>query len=265
MVSGGSEMEPGVLRASGEVAGGGSPLGLSQYETNFQGASRGGDWLFWYENQHTGEVVAVSGWESRMKRMKRRIKAWGKAMPLGLDFIVVHLTYRPGVSWRPLHISEFLSFVKKHLRKNLFGYAWVAEMQKRGAVHYHVVLAVKKGEKIPKPDLAGWWPYGSTTVERKRRPIGYLIDYWRKISQKRGYPKGIRIFAVVWFQWAANGDSRFLTALWSLPAWVLSQIDQFTAILERKLPRRWFNGWWCWMGKWFRSPWRLMMVTPLPY
>jgi hypothetical protein len=257
-------MELGVQLVS-EGAGSGDSLGLSQYETNFRPSFPGRDWVFWFEDTQTGEIVQVTSWESRMRRMKRRIKAWGKASPVGIDYIVVHLTYRPGVSWRPLHVTEFITVVKKHLKKKLLGYAWVAEMQKRGAVHYHVVLAVERGERIPKPDLAGWWPYGSTTVEKKRKSLGYLMDYWRKIRQKRGYPKGIRIFAVVWFEWAANGDSRFLTALWSLPFWLLSKIDQFVAILERKLPRRSFDGWWCWMGKWFGSPWRLRMVVPAHY
>jgi hypothetical protein len=234
-------------------------LGLSVHETNFSPPAR--DWVFWFEHQETGEVVCVTAWESRMRRMKRRILAWGRAAPESLDYIVVHLTYRPGCSWRPLHITEFLKVVKKHLRKRLKGYCWVAEMQKRGAVHFHVVLAVDRGVKIPKPDLAGWWQYGSTRVERKRRPTGYLIRYWRKIYQKMGYPKGIRIFAVVWFQWASDGDSRFLLALWSLPGWLLNCIDQFTAILERVLPRRWPGGYWAWKGRWFRSPWSLAMVA----
>jgi len=258
-------MELEVLPVSEGVAGGSGELGLSSHETNFRLTLPGREWVFWFENTQTGEITSVTSWESRMRRMKRRIKAWGKASPLGVDYIVAHLTYRPGCSWRPLHITEFITAVKKHLKKKLLGYVWVAEMQKRGAVHYHVVLAVEKGERIPKPDIAGWWPYGSTTVEKKRRPLGYLMDYWSKIRQKRGYPRGIRIFAVVWFPWASNGDSRFLVALWSLPGWVLSNIDPFVAVLERRLPRRWFNGWWCWMGRWFRSPWRLAVVVPATY
>jgi hypothetical protein len=265
---GGTGMELGVAQASEDPAEGSGVdgfLGLSLDETNFRPSLPGKEWVFRFENEDTGEVVSVVSWESRMRRMKRRIKAWGKASPNGIDYIVVHLTYRPGISWRPLHITEFITVVKKHLKKKLLGYVWVAEMQRRGAVHYHVVLAVERGEKIPKPDIAGWWSYGSTTVEKKRKPLGYLMDYWRKIRQKRGYPKGIRIFAVVWFQWATNGDSRFLTALWSLPSWVLAHVDQFVAIAERILPRRWFNGWWVWKGRWFRSPWRLVMVTPVSY
>jgi hypothetical protein len=252
--------------AGGDPGGGdpGGALGLSQYETNFGLSFPGREWTFWFEHQVTGEVACVTSWESRMKRMKKRLKAWGRAAPLNVDYIVVHLTYRPGAYWRPLHITEFIAVVKKHLKKDLLGYTWVAEMQKRGAVHYHVVLAVRPGVRIPKPDLAGWWPYGSTTVEKKRRPLGYLMDYWRKIRQKRGYPRGIRIFAVVWFQWAAGGDSRFLLALWTLPAWLLDRIDQFVAILQRILPRRVGGGEWEWMGRRFRSPWRLMMITPAP-
>jgi hypothetical protein len=215
-------------------------------------------------NEDTGEVSCATSWEARMRRMKRRLLAWGRAAPLNIDYIMVHLTYRPGDSWHPRDISEFLKFVKKHLKKDLLGYVWVAEMQKRGEVHYHVVLAVRPGVRIPKPDLAGWWTHGSTTVEKKRWPLGYLVDFWRKIRQKRGYPKGIRIFAVVWFPWAAGGDSAFLLALWTLPGWLLERIDQFTAILERVLPRRIGGGEWEWMGHRFRSPWQLGLITTAP-
>ena len=233
-------------------------LGLSPNKTNFRS---GREWVFWYEHRETGEVVSVTAWEVRMRRMKHRLKTWVRASPEGLDYIVVDLTYAPEHSWRPLHISEFLAVVKKYLGKKLKGYSWVAEMQKRGAVHYHVVLAVEKGVKIPKPDKEGWWPYGMTRVRKKKKPMGYLMDYVRKVRQKQGYPKGIRIFAVVWFQWASDGDSRFLLALWSLPGWLLERIDQFTAILERVLPRRWPGGYWAWKGRWFRSPWSLAMVA----
>jgi hypothetical protein len=236
----------------------GVSLGLSPNKTNFRS---GREWVFWYEHRETGEVVSVTAWEVRMRRMKHRLKTWVRASPEGLDYIVVDLTYAPEHSWRPLHISGFLAVVKKHLGKKLKGYSWVAEMQKRGAVHYHVVLAVEKGVKIPKPDKEGWWPYGMTRVRKKKKPMGYLMDYVRKVRQKQGYPKGIRIFAVVWFQWAADGDSRFLLSLWSLPGWLLGCIDQFTAILERALPHRWPGGWWCWKGRWFRSPWVLAMVA----
>lgn len=234
-------------------------LGLSSHETNFQ---RSKEWAFWFENSDTGEIVRVTSWESRMRRLKKRLKAWVRASPNDVDYIVVDLTYAPGHSWRPLHVTEFLAVAKKHLGERLKGYAWVAEMQKRGAVHYHVVLAVDKGVKIPKPDLAGWWPYGMTRVRKRKKPTGYLMDYVQKIRQKQGYPKGIRIFAVVWFQWAAGGDSRFLLALWSLPGWLLDRIDQFVAVLERILPRRAGGGWWEWRGQRFRSPWVLAMVVP---
>lgn len=174
----------------------------------------------------------------------------------GVEYIIVHLTYRPGAEWKPRHISGFLYSVKRFLGKNLLGYAWVAEMQKRGAVHYHVVLAVRVGVRIPFPDQAGWWVHGHTKVELAKRPLGYLMDYARKISQKVGYPKGIRIFAVVWYKVA--GDSGFLMRFFSLPVWLLEAIAAdggwFWAILNRVVPRK-YPGGWEWGGRVYVSPW----------
>jgi hypothetical protein len=218
------------------------------------------DKTIWLEHK-SGEPIPISAWEARMRRMARRIRAWEMASPTNVEFIAVHLTYAPEHQWCPGQISEFIRTVAKHLGKRLLGYAWCAEMQERGVPHYHVVLAVRQGVRIPMPDKEGWWPYGSTRVEKWTKPALYLTRIGEKAYQKLWFPKGMRTYAVVWFEWAAQGESAFLLRLWSLPKWLLRRINQFVAILERALPQRFPGGWWCWKGRWFRSPWRVVMVT----
>jgi hypothetical protein len=111
------------------------------------------------------------------------------------------LTYAPEYNWEPNHVREFMLSYKKVLGQNLIAYAWVAELQKRGAVHYHIMLVVPDclsiGDDLPYPDDAGLWSYGFTRIERARTPF-YLVTYLGKEYQKdfSRFPKGIRVFAV---------------------------------------------------------------------
>jgi hypothetical protein len=79
-------------------------------------------------------------------------------------------------------------------------YEWVLELgELNGRIHYHAVVWVPEGMMLPKPDKAGWWVKGSTTIERARNQDavkGYLQKYLAKGSADKGagYPRGARIF-----------------------------------------------------------------------
>jgi hypothetical protein len=57
--------------------------------------------------------------------------------------------------------------LKKLLGDKLLAYAWVAELEKRGVIHYHIMIVVPPdlviGDDLPYPDEAVLWRYGSTT------------------------------------------------------------------------------------------------------
>lgn len=93
---------------------------------------------------------------------------------------MVTLTYRPGVEWCPSHVRDFLQRVRVWANRKGFAlrYVWVAELQQRGAVHYHVVLWLPFA--MPKADKRGWWPHGSTKSEWARTAVGYLAKYASK-------------------------------------------------------------------------------------
>lgn len=122
------------------------------------------------------------------QRTKRR---WKPAM--------VTLTYADALSWDAGHISAFLKAVRHYLRRRgeRLRYVWVAELQTRGAMHYHVLLWLPKGVTLPKPDKRGWWDHGSTRIEWARRAVGYLAKYASKGETEQGdFPKGARISGV---------------------------------------------------------------------
>jgi len=152
-----------------------------------------------------GEIIEVDPHELRLKHLGARARAWCVAMwelqkKIAVRFVAVGLTYDPELEWMPNHITDYLRRVREDAGEMLYGYTWVAELQQRGAVHYHILFAFAPKYHLPQPDgVGGWWHWGSSKVQSKNRPsVGYLTDYITKSEQKRdAYPKGLRIFAAV--------------------------------------------------------------------
>lgn len=132
--------------------------------------------------------------------------------------VMVTLTYAAIDNWSRLHITSFLKSCREWFRRrgHTFRYCWVAELQKRGAVHYHVMIWMPKGLIIPKADKRGWWPHGFTRTEKARNAVGYLAKYVSKDSLRRNFPKGIRLYGCGGLDKAARIEKRW----WCSPAWV---------------------------------------------
>lgn len=116
--------------------------------------------------------------------------------------------------WRPEHISRYLDALRKwHYSRTgtkTVRYAWVAELQQRGVIHYHVIVWLDAGLCPPKGDkpwkhgkdragLTRWeppmWPHGMTRRDKAVAPVAYLMKYASKIESKNvgGFPHGARI------------------------------------------------------------------------
>lgn len=153
-------------------------------------------------NKITGEIFEVDPREARIKRLRRRVWAWCKAMEAyrkaAKERVVVKmvtLTYRHVDQWRPNHIRSFMLVVRRFFAGRLRGYCWVAELQKRGAVHYHVLIAHANGKRMPYLDKAGWWTHGMTRVETVKHLL-YVMKYTQKGSDDtNSYPHNARTFA----------------------------------------------------------------------
>lgn len=150
-------------------------------------------------------VFEIVSDEARLKRMKRRVckaaELHGKGLETEGDTLqpaMITTTYRGDCGqWRPEHISNALRLVRKwmHRRGYRFRYVWVAELQERGEVHYHVLcwLPRARGQMPPFWDQQGWWPHGSTRCEWAYSPVGYMAKYATKIKQKDRLPGGARM------------------------------------------------------------------------
>lgn len=112
---------------------------------------------------------------------------------------MVTLTIRKVEDWHPSMVRDYLrrlrAWMKRHHGCGL-RYVWVAELQKRGAVHYHIAVFVKHGQRFPTPDKSGMWPHGWSNVMDARDAVGYLMAYMKKGSAMNqfAFPPGCRIY-----------------------------------------------------------------------
>lgn len=179
---------------------------------------------------------------------------------------MVTLTYQPGVQWEPKHLSAFISAAKNYLQRRgaTLRYVWVAELQQRGAVHFHVLVWLPRGVTLPKPDKRGWWPHGSTRIEWARNPVGYLCKYASKLDQKgAGFPKGLRLHGVG----GLDKPDQVRRSHHLLPKWIRDETCP-----ELRIVRRPGGGFFSRVtGEVWESPWRIdsilvrLGVGPLIY
>lgn len=153
------------------------------------------------------EALKVIHSEARFTRLQKNVGIAGKlhqaeTAERGFQVLFVTLTYRPGVEWDPAHMTSYIDKVRNHYRwatKLKLRYVWVAELQERGAVHYHVIFWVKRSYLMPKADKRGFWPHGMTKTEAARKSGGsvvYLMSYIKKHQSKEGLPNGCRVYGV---------------------------------------------------------------------
>jgi hypothetical protein len=220
-------------------------------------------------NRETGEVVDVDPRVSRVRHMRRRIHAWAETVQL-LDvsgrLVMDTLTYRPDEQWQPDHISKFMQETVDCLQDKLLAYCWVAELQERGAVHYHVLLMVKRGTDVPMPDKSLMWSHGSSN-RGSARSAYYLMKYTQKGCQGGEFPRGARVLGASWrhLRLVAGELSVRLSEVAQrlvreslLPMWVLKLCE---SSLEVMTARRHRGGGWVVGDAVYRSPWAIQWVT----
>jgi hypothetical protein len=185
-------------------------------------------------NKATGECVLIDNAERRMKTLRVRtwfaIQALRRAQSMdGGQLVMYTLTYKPGIEWSSAHMLKFLDWLEVEQRNPLN--VWVAELQKRGAVHYHVLALLPPGEKAKSPSQnkrtpngRGWgWPQGRTHITRGIKYPWYLLKYIQKGNgdSEHEYPYKCKTFGCsrgrLWdYLESAEKDRRLLL---SLPGW----------------------------------------------
>jgi len=200
--------------------------------------------------KRSGEVMVIDTVRLRLMHLRRRIFAWARVMEevkaktgAGVHMAMLGLTYdtegtlvKPSV-WEEGDIREFMMKLKARMGKRLLAYAWVAELQGRGVIHYHVVI-VYTG-RAPMPDKAyrskderGHWRYfkrmwwkGNSHSDFNVRSAYYLTSYVKKEYQKdfENFPKGAHAWAV----WVSDSALKMELRYESLEKYKQEMVDEF--------------------------------------
>ena len=197
--------------------------------------------------------------------MRRRVHAWAETcsmMKTRGRLAMVTLTYADPATWRADDISEYMNKLGHLLGGLLLAYCWVAELQERGAIHYHVLVVVARGTDIPAPDSSGMWTHG-TSNRATAASAWYVCKYAQKgCSEGVEYPRGARVCGASWrhIQQVAvecgrvlHTWARYVVRLSMLPRWVVALCaSDIQAVLSA---RRHEGGGWCVGETVYKSPW----------
>lgn len=167
-------------------------------------------------SQWASNTITIDRAQARVTRLRKGVGVGAKCLhnagPIGQSMYMLTLTYRgTNAQWCPKHISEYMHAMRTwyygRTGSRKLRYTWVAELQERGVIHYHVVVWLEKGMRPPKPDhmwkLRGeyqppMWRHGMSNRVQAHAPIAYLMKYLSKIKQKNvgSFPHGARIFGL---------------------------------------------------------------------
>lgn len=202
-------------------------------------------------NKKTGEVLNVDREAGRISRMRKRVKGWSELLKQFPHYVMkmCTLTYAPENDWEANHVRDFMLDLRKFCGDALIAYAWVAELQQRGAVHYHVLIVLKYNLYIPKLDQEKIWEYGWTRVEVARTPF-YILKYTQKaLHDGKQFPKGLRLFSVWVSAKEFLSEVRRVFRLSSLPQWLVALVESMS-----DFPKRVAGGGWSCEDQFFQSP-----------
>lgn len=210
--------------------------------------------------------------QRRIRRMRRVVIRASEAARDAVDVpgfrwwcLFVTLTYRDAEGWDACHIRSYIKALRRYLERegHACRYQWVVELTQSGRPHYHVLVWLPHGVRVPKPDASGQWPHGLSKIEVARNAVGYLVKYATKGGiDLYSLPKGARLFGVG----GGNQSEKLAAHRAGLPMWLLEHLPDFAR--ASKVAR---VGWVCrstgavhrspFKLEWGRSEWGEVIVT----
>jgi hypothetical protein len=241
---------------------------VSEHVLNVQGrAKHNNEWAKsrTFVNQDTGEVLtdedgnALSllscsrSWYSRKgarNNARAIVHRLAKAMNIKFDEVCrpkfITLTFRDSVAgwFAERAIQKFLDAVRhwaKKQRVEVAPYFWSAEIQERGALHYHLLIFGLP--YLPKEQVIKWWPYGFVdirAVDDTGRAFKYLAKYlwkWGKtwdMVEDLASETDIYGLPAWWFLFSVFSKRRYGFSKWfsfsgfeRLPQWLQRDVVEF--------------------------------------
>jgi hypothetical protein len=211
------------------------------------------------------DLLKIDAFQSRYRRLRKNVLTSERlirqsAADAGFRhlLVMVTLTYAPGSEWAPHHISAYQKNVRAWMnaRGHKYSYVWVCELQRRGAPHYHVLVWLPRGLRLPKADLKGWWPHGMTNTQQVRHGGGYLAKYLSKVGTEiHRFRKGQRTHG----SGGLDAPSKLERRWWLAPGYVREKWDAPTYDVRPAAGGGWFSRL---TGELLPSPWKLVGFSP---
>lgn len=203
-----------------------------------------------FYNPTSRKFMYIELYKVRYSRMRRSIVEWANLMNLTYSSdsyrrVMITLTYKGVNDWQPNDITDYVKSLRARLGTNLVTYAWVAELQRRGAIHYHMIVIVKRGTNIPRPDKSGMWNHGSTSRDTAKS-VFYLVTYLGKEYQKNfsEFPHGARCFGIGVFEDRVRNELRFCRLKdWEQKFMICRANMDWDLLKEERDYRRGSSGW----------------------
>ncbi len=176
----------------------------------------------------TMELDDESRFIRRHNRLRRNVWFAGscitRTISHGSRCWMITLTYTTAEQVAAKQVAKAINAFRMWCRRHGIArtpYLWVAENQKRGVLHYHLLVWLPKGAPAPpKFDQMGWWPYGCTQRKPVKSATGYAMKYvskWDYIACT--FPKGLRLYG----SGGLDLSDRRVRQWTNLPAWSRSQ------------------------------------------
>lgn len=208
------------------------------------------------ENHDFRRIIWINSAFQRAARFRRAILAW--AYDVGKPargVLLITLTFRNYDDRNAKNaIRHFIDVLKKKYRVRK--YMWWAEIQKRGVIHYHIL--VPDAPFLDKSWLSRNWVFGFSWLSwiPYSAAIKYALKYARKL--KKAYQQDYKTLSRLYRSFRAFSHNRItnvIARIMKLPGW-LREI----ALEKEECPVR-KDGMWCFRGVGVISPYALTRVV----
>jgi len=194
----------------------------------------------------------------RANRLMRAVRAFSLEVMGCRGALMVTLTFAGEVD-RDSAAGAIRDFIDR-FRKAIgdYRYLWWAELQKRGAVHYHVAFI-----DCPFLDanrVAELWGRGFVKLRwfDGHRGFSYALKYAHKL--RKAYQQDYALFSVLYKGFRVYSHSRLTDTVaraFKLPAWLRAWVWEFGELPRRVISRGWlFPS----AGRVVTSPWKVEWV-----
>lgn len=189
-----------------------------------------------FPNGGPSKIINFSKSDAALKRVKRlKSNVWAAGHLHGMPKHghrpsqpwFVTLTYADAAGWRANHIADAMDAYRRWCKRRGMPceYLFVAELQSRGAVHYHLLVWLPRGVRMPmwdkttrssRREVSPFWVHGMTNTQQAKAGVGYLMKYLSKLGELTVFPPGLRLYGMG----GLSVEARQIRYWQNLPQWV---------------------------------------------